>query len=349
MKLKNWALATTAAASLLAGITASAAAEEVAIVSWGGSYQEAQKKAYFDPFVEASGITVIEGVGPQIERTRAEVESGAPGFDAVVTNQAFNLIGIEQDLWLPIDYSKFDKAVVDAIPADYRQEYGTGSIVYSEGIIYSTEVYKDGDPVPSGFQKFWDVEAFPGKRSMPWCDVATYPLPEAALLADGVPADQLYPIDIERAVNKLKEIAPHVVWWQDINQAGQLVIAGEAVMGIAPSGRIQKLIDDGAPLKIDWTDARYTFDLWYVLKGAPNAENAMKFIAFASTPAAQAEMAKLSGNAPTNPEAFALLDEETARKMPTFPENFEKQFKKDEVWWKENRTQWVEACKAGLM
>ena len=342
---------TIAACVLLSGAGGAALAEsgEVAIVSWGGSYQEAQKKAYFEPFSQATGIKVIEGTGPQIERTRAEVASGAPGFDLVVTNQAFNLIGVEQGLWIPIDYSKFDKAVLDAIPADYRQEYGVGSIVYSEGIVFSTQAFPAGSAEPSGYADFWNVEKFPGKRAMPWCDVATYPLPEAALLADGVPADQLYPIDIDRAVRKLKELSPHVVWWQDINQAGQLVTSGEATMGIAPSGRVQNLINSGAPLKIDWTQSRYTFDVWYVLKGAANAENAMKFIAFASTPQPQADMARLSGNAPTNSDAFELLDDEIARRMPTYPENFAKQFKKDEAWWKENRTTWAEACKAGLM
>lgn len=322
---------------------------EVAIVSWGGNYQEAQRKAFFAPFAKATGIRVIEGVGPQIERTRAEVSSGKPSFDLVVTNQAFNLIGVEQGLWTAIDYAKFDKSLLDAIPAKYRQTYGVGSIVYAEGITFSTRAFPADKPAPAGFKDFWNVAAFPGKRAMPWCDVATYPLPEAALLADGVLVDKLYPIDMPRAVRKLKELSPHVVWWRDINQAGQLIATGEAAMGIAPTGRVQTLIDGGAPLKIDWIQARYTFDVWYVLKGAPNTENAMRFIAYASTPEAQAEMARLSGNAPTNSAAFALLEETVARKMPTHPDNFPKQFKKDEVWWKENRAKWVEACKGGLM
>src|SRR5262245_34421692 len=70
--------------------------EEVALVSWGGSYQDAQRKAYFEPFMKATGIRVIDGVGPQIERSRAEVTSGHPSYDIAVTNQTFNLIGVEQ-------------------------------------------------------------------------------------------------------------------------------------------------------------------------------------------------------------------------------------------------------------
>jgi putative spermidine/putrescine transport system substrate-binding protein len=344
-------LSSRIAGALIAMLVASGALAqgEVGIVSWGGSYQDAQRKAYFEPFTKATGIRVIDGTGPQIERTRAEVMSRNPSFDLVVTNQAFNLIGIEQGLWLPIDYSKFDKADLDAIPAEYRQQYGTGSIVYSEGMALSTQAFPEGKPQPDSYADFWDVAKFPGKRALPWCEVATYPLPEAALLADGVPKDKLYPLDIERAARKLKQLSGNVVWWQDINQAGQLLTSGEAGMAMAPSGRVQVLINSGAPLKVIWNEARYTFDVWYVLKGAANAENAMKFIAFASKPEPQASMARLSGNAPVNPKAYELLDEATARRMPTHPDNFPKMIKKDEAWWKENRTKWVETCKAALL
>ena len=36
----------------------------------------------------------------------------------------------------------------------------------------------------------------------------------AALVADGVPKDKLYPLDLDRAFKKLDEIKPHIkVWW----------------------------------------------------------------------------------------------------------------------------------------
>jgi len=38
---------------------------------------------------------------------------------------------------------------------------------------------------------------------------------EAALLADGVPMDKVYPIDEKRALNKIKELKPHVAsFWE---------------------------------------------------------------------------------------------------------------------------------------
>ena len=56
------------AGTALAGILAMSAGwsegaradEQVTIASWGGSYQEAQSKALFQPAEEATGIKVVE-------------------------------------------------------------------------------------------------------------------------------------------------------------------------------------------------------------------------------------------------------------------------------------------------
>ena len=47
----------------------------------------------------------------------------------------------------------------------------------------------------------------------------------------------------------------------------------------------------------------------------------MKFIAFASTPAAQAEYAKNIAYGPTNNKALAKLDAKTLANLPTAPGN----------------------------
>ncbi|MBS0222369.1 MAG: ABC transporter substrate-binding protein [Proteobacteria bacterium] len=350
MSIKNVGVALIALASssvLALGVFAQGRGQ-VNVVSWGGVFQDAQRKAIFEPFAKSTGVRVVEGVGPQIERSRAEVASGKPGFDMTATNEAFFRIGLEQNLWMPIDYSKFDAETLKQLPASTRHKFGVASLIDTDVIAFNTKAF-EGKSQPSGYKDFWNMGNFAGKRALPWCDVGTTALPEAALLADGVPVDKLYPLDIPRAVKKLKELAPSVIWWRDFAQVGQLIANGEASMGMAPNGRIQVLIDGGAPLKIDWNQTRYTYNIWYVLKGAPNAENAMRLIAYASRADVQAQMAKLSGYAPSNPAALPLLDEATARKMATYPDNAKHIFRKDEGWWKENRAKWVDACKAGLM
>jgi putative spermidine/putrescine transport system substrate-binding protein len=56
-------------------------------------------------------------------------------------------------------------------------------------------------------------------------------------------------------------------------------------------------------------------------KGTPNKDAALKFIAFASTPDAQAEYAKNIAYGPTNTKALAKLDAKVLGNLPTSPAN----------------------------
>ena len=275
------------------------------------------------------------------------METGSPSFDITSTNQAFYSIGLQQDLWIPINYDYFDPEDLKAMPEHVIKSHGVGTLYYAVGIAINKEEF-NGDQ-PSSWADFWNVAKFPGKRSLPWCDAATYPLPEAALLADGVAIEDLYPVDIERAAKKLRDLSDHIIWWKKGNKPGQLLSTGEVSMAMAPNGRIQKLIDGGSPLHIVWNQSRYTFDVWYVLKGAANADNAMRFIAAASRPEAQARMARALAYGPTNPRALELLDEATLKKLPNHPDNAKKMFLKNEGWWIENRSKWIEACTEALL
>lgn len=325
-----------------------AATGKLVIVGYGGTYQKAQDQAFYSPFAKETGITVTQGVGPQIERSMAEVQSGHPQYDLTATNQAFYLIGVEHNLWEPIDYKYFRKEDLAAMAPETHTKFGVGTIYYAEGMFISTKAYPSDKPQPNSWADFWNVAKFPGKRALPRCDVATYPLPEAALLADGVPPNKLYPIDIPRALKKLKELAPNATFYSDLAQPGSLVLNGDATMGIWANGRVQSLIDKGAPLKFVWNGARRTFDMWYVLRGTPDKDEAMRFIAFASRPEQQAEMARLTGYAPTNANAMKLLDQATREKLVTYPPNLRQTVQKSEDWWKANRQKWVEACTEAL-
>src|SRR3546814_2888227 len=95
-------------------------------------------------------------------------------------------------------------------------------------MLWSYVIGYDGDriegPGPRSWADFWDVKRFPGKRGMR--KTPKYSL-EFALLADGVPPDQVYPTlrtpaGIDRAFSKLDEIKPNVVWWSSISQVPDL-------------------------------------------------------------------------------------------------------------------------------
>ena len=53
----------------------------VRICSYGGALQDAQRKAYFKPFEELSGIKVIEAEGPDPAKVKAMVDSENIEYD----------------------------------------------------------------------------------------------------------------------------------------------------------------------------------------------------------------------------------------------------------------------------
>jgi len=101
----------------------------------------------------------------------------------------------------------------------------------------------------------------------------------------------------------------------------QFLVAGDVAMTTAYNGRIDAAQREGKNLKISWTGGIYDLDYWTIVKGTPNKDAALKFIAFASTPDAQAEYAKAISYGPTNNKALGKLDAKVLALLPTSPAN----------------------------
>jgi putative spermidine/putrescine transport system substrate-binding protein len=93
------------------------------------------------------------------------------------------------------------------------------------------------------------------------------------------------------------------------------------VMSTAYNGRIDAANREGRKLAIAWTGGIYDLDYWVIPKGTPNKAKALEFIAFASTPEAQAEYAKNIAYGPTNTKALTKLDAKVLADLPTAPAN----------------------------
>jgi putative spermidine/putrescine transport system substrate-binding protein len=200
---------------------------------------------------------------------------------------------------------------------------------------------------PRTWADIWDVENFPGKRTLP--DRAGDILPMAAL-ADGVPMEELYPLDLDRAFAALERIKGAVaVWWQAGAQPPQLLKDNEVQYAVSWSGRVA-----GQP-GIAWTYSEGQLDLAYfvVPKGTPAdlKEAAMGLLHEMTVPenqAAAAEVVPYTGN---SPDLEALLPKDKLDQFPTTSANKSKQFLANAQWWFENadeiETRWQE-FKLGL-
>src|SRR5262249_41801770 len=155
---------------------------------------------------------------------------------------------------------------------------------------------------PASWAEFWDTAKFPGPRSLQKYAARVLPI---ALLADGVPIDKLYPIDAERAFKSLERVKPSIRgWWTQGPQSQQLLRDGEVhAIGIW-NGRIQELMEQGAPCDLVWNQQEIDRAYWVVAKGTPRAEIARRYINVAVSPEALAGFCQDANYGPLNPAAF---------------------------------------------
>jgi putative spermidine/putrescine transport system substrate-binding protein len=314
-----------------------AESKELVICDFGGAFSDVLRKVYYDPFEKETGIKVIDTTSPSVAKLKAMVQSGNVEWDVMLGAAGLTGTAIREGLLEKIDYRYFDRKTFNDLFPEAKKLYGVGTFYFSTVIAYRTDVFPTGQH-PRSWKDVWDVKKFPGPRIMHSMEVGGDNW-EYNLLADGVPMDKIYeePTDWDRVFKKYDEIKPHTVkFWTQSAEAGQMLSDNEAVIGIGYNGRIQRLIDMGAPLAIDWNEGMLFLEYLMIPKGAPNYENACKFMAFQSRADRQAEFAKAFAYGPVNSKSFAEMSPERARLMPSYPENKKVQFMQDEDWYFKN-------------
>lgn len=305
---------------------------QVVVASWGGSFQDAQRETMFKPFEEATGIKIIEATGPSMAKIKAMVESGNTEWDVSGMVPGDTLVLAENGYLEKIDYDNYFKGMLDNIDPRVVHPYGIGNFFYSKVIAYNTNAYSK-DNHPRSWAEVWDVEKYPGPRMIDAGDWVVPPL-EYALLADGVSADQLYPLDMERAYQSITKIKPHVSKFSTSSaMPPQALVDGEVSIAAATLGRIVRLKEDGAPVDFEWNQGLIQFDYWVIPKNAKNYENAMRFIEFATRPEIQAALVEIQPLGPVNMRAFEHLSDERARVLPSYPDNLKKQILLNAEFW----------------
>lgn len=300
------------------------------VCSYGGTYNEGLDEIIGKPFTEATGIKVVFTTFPTYAQMQAQVKSGNIEWDIVEAESRMYARGVKAGIFERLDLGGVP--VKDFIQGSVS-DYGVGLIYYSYLITYNTEKWPLGKG-PTSMKDLWDVKKFPGPRTMKLTAVSNL---EAALLADGVPREKIYPIDVDRALKKLTELKPHIrVFWKTGGQSQQIIREKEADIGFVPGGRMMQLADQGVPVAWEWNDQVIVLDYWTVLKGTKNKDAAMKFIAFASDPKRQAAFAEWTNYGPANKRAYDHISKEKAVLMPTFPDNFAKGLVVNAEWYAEH-------------
>ena len=318
----------------------------VRVCSYGGAFQDAQRKGYFEPFERLSGIKVIESQGPDPVKVKAMIDTKNVEYDVGEFDRA-SVINLQKkgDYWEEIDYSLVDIAGIDKA---FQYKYALDMLPYAQTYAYRSDVFKDAKP--NSWADFWDTKKFPGPRTMPAGSGGLTPFLEAAVLAAGGAMDKIYPIDVDKAYESLAKIKPSVVkWWEAGAVPAQMLNDKEAVMAVAWNGRIAAIQANGAPVEIGWRQGALRTDAWAVPKGAPNRLNAMKFTAFITLPVPQARVSMLIPYGFVNNAAAEHLPADRLKVLPTAPDIKKQMFVYNSQWWADNRDKVIEKWSSWLL
>ena len=314
------------AAGLLAG-TASAQTQ-MTFAGYGGEPQKVQTKAFFEPASKALNVTILHDSHGGYAKIKAQVLSGSPSYDLVALGCAESARAAKEGLLEPIDYSVIPNA--KDIDARLRGSHYVGEWTFSTVLIWSTKTVKNP---PNTWADFWDVKKFPGKRAL---GSNMRQMIEIALVADGVTADKLYPLDVDRAFKKLEQLKPNLaLWWSSGAQSVQLLNDGEIDMMAIWNGRGQAAIDGGAQAAYTYNEGIYDIECFIVPKGAKNKALAMQVINVMLDPKNQATAASLIDYGPVNPKAYetGIIPPDRLKRLPSAPENLARQFVLDASWY----------------
>lgn len=320
------------------------AAEKLTVADPGGAWTPASSAAFVQPFGKEMGVTmshIAREHYPTVE-IKANVETKSYTWDAVIATDADMTELAPKGLLEPLDWTGDD---MGQIMAEARQPGWMGQDVYATVIAYRTDKYKTNGP--KNWADVWDVKKFPGRRAM-----HKHPIDmlEAALLADGVPMKDIYPIDMDRAFKKLDQIKPHVdVWWTGGAQTTQLLQSGEVDIIPLWNARAQVVIEAGGPAAISWDQGIYAMEGWCIPKGNPKADLARKFIKYCANAQRQAQFVAKLAYGPTNPKAYDFIPAERAKFLPTAPDNLKLMMQSNNTWWSKNKEAALERFNAWIL
>lgn len=340
MRILHLAIIWASLVGSLSTITSSAWAQNhpLTVVSFGGAYGNTQNKNQILPFTERTSQKVLfESYSGGIAEIKAQVESGSVHWD-VVDVETIDLEracseGLLEEIPLHILLPADDgtQAVEDFLPEALENECGVGQMLWSTVFAYNSETLSENTIDSIG--DFFAIDKIPGKRGLrkrPQVNL------EWALLADGVPANEVYDVlateeGQARAFAKLDTIKEHIVWFDSWSQAPQLLNDGGAVLVQSAHGRFyDAMAKEGKPFTIVWDGHVYDMDAWAIVKGTPHLDEALEFIAFSTGTKPLAGFEEVAYG-PTRDSSLKLINPEIKPYLPS--SHLDVGLRADSIFW----------------
>lgn len=302
----------------------------ITFAGYGGTTQDAQVATWGKTFMDATG-NKVQATGVDYGKLKGMVESGNVIWDAAIVEGFFAHASTNSSLFEPLDKSVIDKDRLAAVAGygpkgDQVTDHSAACYTYCFSIGYRTD---NDSPVPGNWAEFFDLDRFPGTRGLYG---VPYGMIEIALLGDGVPWDQMYPLDVDRALSKIKSLGSNARYWTSGAESQQMLVGGSADYVVVWETRTAVLTLDGKPVATEFNENVRTADHLIVPKGSKKANAGMQFINAAISPEAQAAIANKIALAPANPDAAPKIDKKSDELMASGHVNESAGYINNEFW-----------------
>ncbi len=349
--LRSTLLSVSALLLTASGLTA-VQAQELVVVSWGGAYSKSQQLAYHDPYMaENPGVTIIndDTASEGASKLRAQAEVGNVTWSLLDAIAADAIAMCDEGIIEEFDVDAVLNPAPDGTPASVDMGDLIVSPCHIPNIVYSTTWAYRTDMVPTAptmIADAFDLDKIPGRRALEKKPINNL---EWALLAEGVPADEVYdvldtPEGVAQAFAKLDTVKAHTVWWTRGAQPPQLLADGEVVMASGYNGRFFSAIEEeNQPIAMMWDWQVFDIDGWVLPVGAPHREQALDLLRYASDTQRLADQAKYISYGPARKSSAPLVGQhatlgiDMAPHMPTDPNNAKTTLLFNFEWWADNQ------------
>ncbi|MFS4439582.1 ABC transporter substrate-binding protein [Paracoccaceae bacterium GXU_MW_L88] len=268
---------------------------EVIVAHWGG-IDGAAVESLLPQFTEETGINVV-GVevgdadyGPKLV---LQQRTGNAEWDVALGMLVDHFSAVDQEgMFAPLDTSRWAPEVVTAYQdADLLGENWAAGPSEGLWLLYGPALE---DNPPTSWADFFDLEKYPGNRAMSAGGAGILANIQYALIADGVSPDELYPLDVDRALAKLSTIRDNLVLWEASPKGIEALVAGDVVMDWAFGPSVFRALDAGQPIHMAIEGLQTAVDRTRdaVLANGANQENAQIFLTWWKKPETQAAYAE---------------------------------------------------------
>lgn len=306
--------------------------QTLTIVTFGGGFLDAFRAAALDPFEQETGVEIVVD-DTCCQKQTSLLMSGAEYVGDLLFGSDFQ----EGEFWgkegILIEQPEFLNLEEQySMPEELRSSFALP--VYQYGIIMAAA--SGVTEIPQTWEEFFDTERFPGPRALEGYQ-PTNMLP-VALLSEGVPYEDLYPLDEERAFDILENLQSEtkVFYWETGVQSIQLLSSGEVTYGAVYSNRLYQAIKSGVDLGYNFNDGLKLSSAAMVLRGSKNPEAALAFLRYALRPEVQEAFSTGTGLGPINMAAFDKMAPEDQALMVTSEQNTARMHYVSGEWWRDN-------------